>query len=121
VSETIGGRGSYTPSERQAAEYVAEQMRLLGVSGPRLEPYQGEPSIYRPYALAFTVALLGTLLVWLIPGRGAMAMAALLGVLGAWGMLAETDFSANWMRWLLPKAGSQNAVGVIPPTGDVEN
>lgn len=121
LSETIGGRGSCTPSERQAAEYAAEQMRLLGVHGPRLEPYQGAPSTYRPYALAFTVALLGTLLVWLIPGRGTMVVAALLSALGAWGMLAETDFSANWMRWLLPKAGSQNAVGAIPPTGDVEH
>ena len=34
-------------------------------------------------------------------------------------MLAETDFAANWMRWLLPRASSQNAIGVIPPTGQV--
>jgi hypothetical protein len=32
-------------------------------------------------------------------------------------MLAETDFSANWLRRLLPSATSQNAVGVIPPAG----
>jgi hypothetical protein len=119
LSQTIGGRGSCTPSERQAAEYVAEQMRVLGVSEVRLEPYHGASSTYRPYALAFCAVLLGTLLVWLFPGRGVMAAAALLSVLGIWGMLAETDFAANWMRWLLPKAESQNAVGIIPPAGQV--
>jgi hypothetical protein len=119
LSQTIGGRGSCTTAERSAAEYVAEQMRLLGVSDVRLEPYQGAPSTYRPYALAFSAALAGTALAWLVPGRGMMAAAALLSALGTWGMLAETDFAASWMRWLLPKAGSQNAVGIIPPQEDV--
>ncbi len=119
LSETIGGRGSCTPAEHRAAQYVADQMHLLGVSDVRLEPYQGAPSTYRPYALAFTSALVGTLLVWLVAGRGIMAAAALLSALGAWGMLAETDFATNWMRWLLPRASSQNAIGVIPPTGQI--
>jgi hypothetical protein len=48
-----------------------------------------------------------------------MAVAAILNALGAWGMLAETDFAANWMRWLLPRADSQNAVGVVPSLGPV--
>jgi hypothetical protein len=119
LSEAIGGRVSCTPAERRAAEYVADQMRLLGVSDVRLEPYEGAPSTYRPYALAFTSALAGTLLVWLVAGRGIRAVAAVLSGLGGWGMLAETDFATNWMRWLVPRVSSQNAVGVIPPTGQV--
>jgi hypothetical protein len=119
LSVDIGGRGSCTPAERRAAEYAADQMRALGASGVRLEPYRGAPSTYRPYALAFVAALLGMVGVWLIGGQWAMASAALLNALGAWGMLAETDFGANWMRWLLPRADSQNAVGVIPPAGEV--
>ena len=121
LSETIGGRGSCTPAECQAAEYAAEQMRLLDVSAVRLELYRGAPSTYRPYALALSAALLGTFLVWLLPGRGTMVLAALLSALGAWGMFAETDFAANWMRRLLPGAGSQNAIGVIPTQGEVRN
>jgi hypothetical protein len=121
LSETIGGRGSCTPAERQAAEYAAEQMRRLGISAVRLEPYRGAPSTYRPYALAFSASLLGTLQIWILPGRGTMVLAALLSALGAWGMLAETDFVTNWMRWLLPGADSQNAIGVIPPQGEVLN
>ena len=119
LAEEIGGRGSCTPAERQAAEYVAEQMRALGVQQVRLEPYRGAPSTYRPYALAFTAALLGTLALWLLDGRWGMAGAALLSGLGAWGMLAETDLATNWMRWLLPRADSQNAVGIIPARDQV--
>jgi hypothetical protein len=78
LSQAIGGRGSCTPAERQAAAYAAEQMHRLGVSDARLEPFQGAPSTYRPYALAFAAALLSTVLVWLVPGRTIVAMAALL-------------------------------------------
>jgi hypothetical protein len=119
LSETIGGRGSCTPAEHLAAEYVAGQMRGLGVQDVRLEPYRGAPSTYRPYALAFGAALLGTLLVWVLGGRWSGVVAAALSVLGAWGMLAETDFGGNWMRRLLPTAASQNVVGLIPPAGEV--
>jgi hypothetical protein len=119
LSETIGGRGSCTPAERQAAEYAAEQMQALGVPEVQIEPYRGAPSTYRPFALAFLAALLGTLLVWIVDGRLVMALAATLNALGAWGMFAETDFAPNWMRALLPRGDSQNAVGTIPPAGAV--
>ena len=119
LPQAIGGRGSCTPAEQQAAEYVAQELRSLGLSDVRIEPYRGAPSTYRPYALALGTALLGTLLVWIVAGRGTMALAAVASALGAWGMLAETDFSSNWMRWLLPKAVSHNAVGILPPTEKV--
>jgi len=119
LSGTIGGRGSCTPEERRAAEYVADEMRRVGVADVRLERYRGTPSTYRPYILAFAAALAGTVLVWAAPGRGTLTAAALLSALGLWGMLAETDFSASWMRWFLPRADSQNAVGVLPPAGEV--
>jgi hypothetical protein len=95
LSEAIGERGSCTPAQRQAAEYTAEQMRALGVDDVRLEPYRGAPSTYRPYALAFAAALLGTLGVWFAGTQPMMAVAAVLSALGAWGMLAETDFAAK--------------------------
>jgi hypothetical protein len=121
LSEEIGGRGSCTPGERRAAEYAAEQMRALGLRQVRIEPYRAAPSTYRPYALAFVAALLGTLAAWILADRWVMAGAALLSGLGAWGMGAETDFAANWLRWLLPRADSQNAVGVLPPMGEVRH
>jgi hypothetical protein len=115
----IGGRGSCTPQERQAGEYVVEQLRLLGVQDVRLEPYRGAPSTYRPFALAFTIGLFGLALAATLQGRLGFILGALLNLLGAWGMLTETDVADNWMRRLLPKADSQNVVGTIPPAGAV--
>ncbi len=120
LSERIGARGSCTPGERQAAEYAAEQMRAAGARNVRIEPFWGAPSTYRPFVLAFVAALLGALLVWLVRERWMMAVAALLSALGAWGMFAESDLAASWMRRLLPRAASRNAVGVLAPAGEVK-
>jgi hypothetical protein len=114
LSVKIGGRGSCTPSERQAAQYTVDQMEEMGVQNARLESFKGAPSTYRPFALAFGVALLGTLATWLGDGREWLVLAALLNGLGAIGMLAESDLSPNWTRRLLPRATSHNAFGVIP-------
>ena len=118
LSEDIGGRGSCTPAERRAAEYAAGQMQQMGVTQVRLEEYQGAPSTYRPFLLAFGGALLGTLLAWRLAAPLGYWLAALLNALGAWGMLAETDLRSNWMRLFLPGAPSSNAVGVIPAAGE---
>ena len=115
----IGGRGSCTAEERRAAEYAAAEMRRLGAGRVAVEPFLAGPSTYRPFALAFGAALLGTLIAWLLGGRWALAVAALLSGLGAGGMLAETDLAGNWMRRLLPRRPSQNAVGVLPPADEV--
>jgi hypothetical protein len=115
----IGGRGSCTVEERQAAEYAAAEMERLGAGRVTIEPFRAAPSTYQPYALAFGAALLGTLIAWLVGGRWALAAAALLSGLGAGGMWAETDLAGNWMRRLLPRRPSQNAVGVLPPAGEV--
>jgi len=121
LSLSLGGRGSCSPQERQAAGYVAGQMRDLGVSDVRLEPYAGAPSTYRPYALAFGLAAASTVPAWLFESPWTAAAAALANLLGLWGMLAETDFAPNWMRLVLPKAEGQNAVGIIPPQAEVRS
>lgn len=114
LSETIGGRGSCTLNEKRAADYVAGVMQSAGLSTVKVEPYRGAPSTYRPYALAFGLALSGTLLAWLFPNRLVWLVTAAFHVLGAQGMLAETDFTPNWTRWLLPAANSQNVAGFVP-------
>lgn len=120
LSEMIGGRGSCTPEEERAAEYLGEQLNELHVQDVRLESFKAAPSTYRPYTLAFCAGLLGTILVWVTGSSWFYALGALLNALGAWGMLAETDFTPNWMRILLPKGDSQNVVGVIPPEDETK-
>lgn len=119
LSLTIGGRGSCTESEALAAEYLASEMEALGLHEVRLERFKGAPSTYRPYALAFAIAFLGTVLVWFSADRWAYAIATLLSVLGAWGIFSEMDFTPNWMRLLLPKGDSQNAIGLISPQDEI--
>ncbi len=121
LSETIGGRGSCTPAEREAAEYVCAQLEELGVQGAAIEEFRGSPSTYRPYVLAFVAGLLGSILTLWAGSRAALAAGAALNLLGAWAMLAETDFMGHWARWLLPRATSINVVGVIPPAGAVKH
>jgi hypothetical protein len=119
LAENIGGRGSCTPAERQAGEYVAGQLRQLGLGEVKAESFQAILSSYKPYALAFIAALLGTLAALSSGSRAVLALASLLNALGAWGMLAETEFAPNWTRWSLPKASSQNVVARLRPSGKV--
>jgi hypothetical protein len=113
LAETIGPRGSTTPAERRAAEYARDELRGLGIEA-RLEPFRSGRSTYRPFVLAFGVALAGALLYAIARHPAAAFLAAALNGLGAWGMFAELDFADNWMRRILPTGPSQNAVGVVP-------
>jgi hypothetical protein len=117
LAETIGPRGSTTSKELEAAEYVRDALRALGISA-RLEPFRSGRSTYRPFVLAFVAACLGTALYTVVRHPGTALVAALLNGLGAWGMFAELDFADNWMRRLLPTGPSQNVVGVVPPKGE---
>ncbi len=113
LAETIGPRGSTTPQERQAAEYARDVLQRLGINA-RLEPFCSARSTYRPFVMAFGVALLGGLLYAVTRHPAAALLAAALNALSAWGMFAELDFSDNWLRRLLPTGPSQNVVGVVP-------
>lgn len=114
LSETIGGRGSCTQMERKAADYVAGQLETVGLERVNVEKFTASPSTYRPFAMAFSTALIGTILAWIIDEPVALLIGSVLNALGAWGMLAETDISPSWMRRLLPKGESQNVIAVIP-------
>jgi hypothetical protein len=96
-------------------------MRAMGLKDVRLEAYQGVPNTYRPYAIIFGLAAGSTLIAWLLESPWTAALAAVINALGVWGMLAETDFSPNWMRLLLPKAEGRNAIGVVSPAMETLN
>jgi len=116
LSETIGGRGSCTEMERKAADYVAGQLEAVGLESVNVEKFIASPSTYRPFAMAFSTALIGTILAWIIDGPGTLLIGSVLNALGTWGMLAETDILPSWMRRFLPKGESQNVIGVVPAT-----
>lgn len=115
LSQVIGGRGSCTENEKQAADYVTAQLNGLGMLAVERQPFKAIPSTYWGYGLSFAVALTGSALVVVLGGRDVLILAAILNLLGIWGMLAETDFAPTWTHWVLPKAGSQNVIASIPP------
>ena len=115
LSETIGGRGSCTADQRRAAEYVRDELGKAGISQVDLETFNGAPSTYLPFTLAFSSALIGTLSALLMGTRTALAFGMLMNLLGAWAMFAESDFASNWTRWLIPAKKTQNVVGAIRP------
>lgn len=117
LSQKIGGRGSCTLQERKAGDYVADQLRSLGIGNVRSETFQGLPSSYWAYALSIAVALTGSLLVLLLGGRDVLVLAAILNGLGVWGMLAESEFASSWVRWILPRQPSLNVSGWVAPRG----
>lgn len=111
----IGPRPSTRDGEGRAAAYAAGAMRAVGVEGVRCEPFCAARSTYHPYALAIGAALVGNLLVLLMPNSYTQVAAAALNGLGALGFVQEANFDGNWMRCVLPRFASQNVVGIIPP------
>ncbi|NIS83566.1 MAG: M28 family peptidase [Anaerolineales bacterium] len=113
LTQSIGGRGSCTPEEKEAAEYIAQQLRNLGALEVHFEPFHGAHSAYARYVIIFALALLSTAitLAWRHPATASLA--AFLHGLGILGMIAESDFSPNWTHQLIPSRPSQNVLGVL--------
>lgn len=119
LSESIGGRGSCTEGESLASQYVSRRLHELEIQDIQTERFKAIPSTYWPFALAFIAALLGTIGVITLNNPWLMLLGAALNALGAWAMLAETEFASHWGRWVLPKTDSQNVSGRISPIGEV--
>ncbi len=111
----IGPRGSTTPAEARAAEYVRGVLADLDAK-PRVESFTSAKSGWLPYALVTFISLLGLTVYTLHPpltrwiGLSLALFAFVCGFL-------ELNLIPNPIRWLLPKAQSQNVHGVIEPAG----
>jgi hypothetical protein len=121
LSVEIKDRGSCTANEHQAAGYIVDQLQLLGVPQVESEEFRGTPSTYWPYCAAFGVALVGTLLAVWMGSQAGLVIGGIFNLLGMWAMFSESEFTANWTRWILPTRQTKNVVGVIPPKKDVEH
>jgi len=112
----IGPRGSTTEAERRAAEYSACVLQDLGLR-PEFEGFLSARSIYQPQMIAAGLMLL-SFAVYPLLGRGGAIAAAGLAWLALISDLLELSFRSNLLRWLLPKAPSQNVVAVVPPAAE---
>jgi len=113
------GRGSATVAEKQAAEYVRDQLLSLGITDVNLQPFSGERSLWLFVALAFGLALVGHAAYWLLRQPLGDLPAVILawlffGFSGylAWCKFTNVDYP---LRKSLPHAPSQNVIARLPP------
>jgi hypothetical protein len=116
LSVEIGPRGSTTPAEAQAAEYVRGILADLGAD-PRVEPFTSAKSIWLPFTLVTFISLIGLALYPLNPPLTRWIGLLLTGLAFVCGFL-ELNLIPNPIRWFLPKGQSQNVYGTIEPAGE---
>ena len=115
LSVTIGPRGSTTPGEKEAAEYIADVYRSQGLS-PLVEGFRSAKSAWLPFALGTGLVLLGELL-YLFAGFYGLLLAILVSVISLSSLVLELSFKSNLFRWVLPKGESQNVSVKVPSSG----
>jgi hypothetical protein len=109
----IGPRGSTTPAEERAAEYVRDVLTGLGAN-PQVEAFTSSKSGWLPYTLVTLLGLVGLVIYPLEPPLTRWIGWVLATVAVVCGFL-ELNLIPNPVRWLLPKGRSQNVYGVIEP------
>ncbi len=112
----IGPRGSTTPEERQAAEYVSNQFHRMGLI-PSWQDFKSAKSIFLPHIIGSFIMIFAFILYPLF-GRTTAIIAAILSILVLISELQELGFQNNLIRMVVPKGSSQNVHAVIPPSGE---
>ena len=111
------GRGSTTAAERQAGDYVQDQLKSLGVSDIEVQPFYGERSLWLFIALVLGMALVGHAAYWLLRKPAGDLPALVIAVLafGFSGYLVWCRFTLRDypLRSTLPRAPSQNVIAKI--------
>jgi hypothetical protein len=118
------GRGSTTPAERQAAEYVQSQLHSLGFTDTQLQVFSGERSLWLFVALICGLALVGHAAYWLLRTPTSNLAFILLTEL-AFGLSAYLVWRRfTWRSYplqsSLPHAPSQNVITRLPPDAAVQ-
>jgi len=117
------GRGSATPAEKQAADYVQSHLQEMHVDDIQTQSFLGLRSIWLFFALAFGLALVGHAAYWFLRHPLGDSLAMLISVIALafsgylmWNKFTFRDFP---LRTTLPHAPSQNVIGIIQPMGEV--
>ncbi|MBI2892066.1 MAG: M28 family peptidase [Deltaproteobacteria bacterium] len=109
--EAFGHRGSATANEARAAEYLAGELRGLGLE-PRMEPFAGLTSCGAAVLLHMAMALVGAALVWTSPFASlALSLVALVSI------LLENGGRMRLLSLLVPSSPSRNVEARISPAG----
>ncbi len=116
------GRGSATPLEKQAADYVQAQLASMDVEKIQVQPFAGERSLWLFVAMVLGLALVGHAAYWLLrrPFGVFPALIVSLVLFGYSGYLIWIRFTLRGypLSNILPHAPSQNVLANLPPAGE---
>jgi multisubunit Na+/H+ antiporter MnhG subunit len=118
LAGVIGPRGSTTPQERQAADYLRQGFEAAGLE-THWETFTAPVSGWRPFALAALVGLASVALVAFGGRPGAWLAAAAMAVATA-SVFLEMYFQRNPLRALVARGPSQNVWARVPAAGPPE-
>jgi hypothetical protein len=106
--EAFGHRGSCTPNERAAAEYLVAELRAAGIEAG-VEPFHGARCGGERLLVHVALAALGAVVLPRLP-----AVAGGLTVLALFSLFAEQMTRGVWLSWPATRSQSQNVVGRVP-------
>jgi multisubunit Na+/H+ antiporter MnhG subunit len=115
LAGVIGPRGSTTPQERQAADYLRQRLEAAGLE-THWETFTAPVSGWRPFALAALVGLASVGLV-AFAGRPGALLAAVAMAIATASVFLEMYFQRNPLRALVARGPSQNVWARVPAAG----
>ncbi len=107
----FGHRGSGTEHERRAANYLADELRGLGLE-PVMEEFSGCRSLGARLLLHIALAGVGAALLWRIP-----TLTVLLGLTALGSLVVELTIQRAVLGLVVPGGWSCNVVARVPPRG----
>lgn len=125
IAARIGPRGAATPEEKQAADYMQQQMQQLGLRAVRVETFRTATSGWLPITIIFSIAVWGVFACW---GLFYLTQTRIVGALVAIGLCLvalaflylEITHRDHPLRRLAARGTSHNTIGRIAPTGPVK-
>jgi len=116
LAGTIGPRGTGTPAEAAAADYVASRLTGLGLM-PAIPSFRTVRS-QNAFPIAISLLALASVVVFLLDGPPARWAAAVLAFLACWSLWQTIRNAFNPIVHLIPKVKSQNVEARLAPRGE---
>lgn len=117
LAGTIGPRGTGTPAELQAADYVSQCLADMGLQGER-HSFRTVPT-QNSFPIAISLIAMLSAVIYPLAGMMTHGLAALLALFAGWSLWQTIRNAFNPLAALLPKVRSQNVEAHLPPIGEI--
>ncbi len=115
LARDIGSRGSATPAEAQASEYIRAEFAQAGLR-PEGEPFRSGVSAWSHFSLAMALVL-AALALYPLAGRASAVLALAIVALALVSTLREVHLLWSPLRLVLPRRESRNVWAAVRPRG----